>query len=146
MRLSLFLWVWLRPQGHCLCPVRAMFCAGSARAVFVQGPTLVCYGYVSSHVRVLGRWRVSRIILRRVSKWLARVSEGSIAPLQLPWAVMPVFGDGPVSYVWFMLVPFPRQFCASGSPSVWALVKGLGPAAEGRYESVLLTRTHRFVR
>ena len=123
-----------------------MFCAGSARAVFVQDPTLVCYGYVSSRVRVLGRWRVSRIILRRVSKWLARVGEGGIASLRLPWAVMPVFGDGPVGYLRFTLVPFPRQFCASGSPSVRALVKGLGPAAEGRYESFALTRTRRFVR
>ena len=87
-----------------------------------------------------------RVILRRVSKWLARVGEGSIASLRLPWAVMPVLGDGPVGYVRFTLVPFPRQFCASGSPSVRALVKGLGPAAEGRYESFALTRTHRFVR
>ena len=99
-----------------------MFCAGSARAVFVQDPTLVCYGYVSSRVRVLGRWRVSRIILRRVSKWLARVGEGGIASLRLPWAVMPVLGDGPVGYVRFTLVPFPCQFCTSGSPSVRALV------------------------
>ena len=123
-----------------------MFCAGSARAVFVHDPTLVCYGYVSSHVRVLGRWRVSRIILRRVSKWLARVGEGSMASLRLPWAVMLVFGDSPVGYVQFTLVPFLRQSCVSRSPSVRALVKGLGPAAEGRYKSVLLTRTHCFVR
>ena len=59
------------------------------------------------------------------------LGEGSLASVQLPWNVMTIFGDGPVGYMQFTLVPFLCQSCVSGSRPVQALVKGLGLAAEG---------------